>query len=152
MGERELVEDYVGDGGLMQVATVRADGSPVVCTVWYVPSFDPDRLHFISRTDRIHSANLRRNPAVGGAILHDPPAELGLTGRGLSFTGRAVELPGAGIEAEKRAFAARWPNAAGVLGAMPDAASRLYEIAVQHWVLFDEENFPESPRREIAGR
>lgn len=149
--ERELLEDYIADAGLMQLSTVCADGTPVVCTVWYVPTFGPDRLRFISRMDRVHSRNIRRNPAVAGAVLADPPAELGLTGRGVSFTGRAAELPGSGIDAEKQAFAARWPKAAGVLGAMPDCASRMYEIAVERWVLFDEENFRESPRREIAG-
>ncbi|WP_280271562.1 pyridoxamine 5'-phosphate oxidase family protein [Nocardia wallacei] len=151
MRERELLEEYIADGGLMQLSTVRPDGTPVVCTVWYVATFYPDRLRFISRTDRVHSHNIRRNPAVAGAVLADPPAELGLPGWDVSFTGRAVELPGTGIDAEKREFAARWPRATGVLEAMPDCASRMYEIAVERWVLFDEENFRESPRREIAG-
>ncbi|WP_280383793.1 pyridoxamine 5'-phosphate oxidase family protein [Nocardia wallacei] len=152
MGERELLEAYVAAAGLMQLSTLCEDGTPVVCTVWYVPTFAPDRLHFVSRTDRVHSNNIRRNPAVAGAILDDPPAELGRTARGVSFTGRAAQLPGTGVDAEIRAFVARWPNAAGVLGAMPEGASRMYEIAVESWVLFDEANFPGGPRRDIAAR
>ncbi|RDI69356.1 pyridoxamine 5'-phosphate oxidase family protein [Nocardia pseudobrasiliensis] len=151
MDERELLEEYVADGGLMQLATVREDGMPSVCTVWYVAMFRPDRLLFISRRDRLHSTNIRRDRAVGGAILKDPPAELGLTGRGVSFTGYAKELPGTGIDGEIALFARRWPGAAGVLGAMPEAASRMYEVSVGQWVLFDEKNFRQSPRREIAG-
>nr|WP_276514758.1 pyridoxamine 5'-phosphate oxidase family protein [Nocardia transvalensis] len=146
-----MLEAYVAEAKLMQLSTVCGDGTPAVCSVWYVPTFRPDRLRFVSRTDREHSRNIRRTPAVAGGILDKPPVELGLTGRGVSFAGRAVELPGTGIEAEKEAFAARWPRAAGLLAAMPDAASRLYEVAVERWVLFDEENFPGSPRREIAG-
>lgn len=51
-----------------------------------------------------------------------------------------------------RAFAARRPNAAPVLDAMPEGASRLYEIAVDEWVLFDEENYRSDPRRVIPGQ
>ncbi len=152
MDERELLEEYVADGGLMQLATVGEDGTPSVCTVWYVAAFRPDRLLFISRQDRLHSNNIRRDRSVGGAIVKDPPAELGLTGRGVSFTGYAKQLPGAGIDAEIALFARRWPGAAGVLGAMPDTSSRMYEVCVTQWVLFDEKNFRKSPRREIVGR
>ncbi|MBF6173686.1 pyridoxamine 5'-phosphate oxidase family protein [Nocardia blacklockiae] len=152
MREREVLEDYIGGGGLMQLSTVGVEGAPVVCTVWYVSAFRPDRLYFVSRTDREHSVNIRRNPVVAGAVVQQRPAELGLTARGTSFTGRAVELPGTGIDAVKEAFAAQWPRAAGLLEAMPDCASRMYEIAVDRWVLYDEENFRERPRREIAAR
>jgi uncharacterized protein YhbP (UPF0306 family) len=150
MAERELLEDYVRRGRLTQLATVGADGAPVVCSVWYVPEFRPDRLYFVSRTDRAHSVNIRRTPAVGGAILEDPPAEMGGVGRGVQFTGHAVELPGTGVDGLIGTFVARWPNAARVLGAMPGGASRLYEIAVTNWVLYDEANFRGNPRREIA--
>ncbi len=135
----------------MQLSTVCADGTPSVCTVWYVPSFQPDRLHFVSRTDRLHSENIARNPAVAGAIINNPPAEMGLTARAVSFTGRATVLPGTGIDDKVRAFAARWPAAARGLDAMPQGATRMYEIVVAQWVLYDEENFHSSPRREIAG-
>ncbi|MEV6072274.1 pyridoxamine 5'-phosphate oxidase family protein [Nocardia sp. NPDC052001] len=151
MDERGLLEDYVSGGKLMQLSTIAEDGSPRVCSVWYLPRFGPDTLHFISRTDREHSRNISRNPAVAGAIIDIPIVELGQVARGVSFTGVARELPGVGIEELAKDFAARWPNATGVLRAMPNAASRLYEIAVTEWVLFDEENFRPSPRRIIKG-
>ncbi|MFI5779239.1 pyridoxamine 5'-phosphate oxidase family protein [Nocardia sp. NPDC051570] len=151
MDERELLEEYVTGGGLMQLATVCEDGTPSACTVWYVSTFRPDRLRFISRQDRLHSTNIRRDPAVGGVILKDPPAELGSTARGVSFVGRARELPGTGIDAKIAAFVDRWPGAAGVLGAMPEGASRMYEVTVRQWILFDEKNFREHPRREVPG-
>ncbi|WP_067669423.1 pyridoxamine 5'-phosphate oxidase family protein [Nocardia miyunensis] len=151
MDERELLEEYVRDAKLMQLSTVCGDGTPTVCTVWYLPMFRPDRLYFVSRTDRLHSNNIRRNSAVAGAILDDPPVELGLTARGVSFTGRARQLPGVGIDELARAFVGRWPNAAGVLDAMPEGASRMFEVVVGQWVLFDEKNFRGGPRREIDG-
>ncbi|WP_216894751.1 pyridoxamine 5'-phosphate oxidase family protein [Nocardia alni] len=151
MDERELLEQYVLAAKLTQLSTVCPDGTPTVCTVWYVPAFRPDRLRFVSRTDRLHSENILRNPAVAGAIIDNPPDEMGLTARAVSFTGRAKVLPGNGIDGQVREFIARWPAAARGLNAMPDGASRMYEISVAQWVLYDEENFRTSPRREIAG-
>jgi uncharacterized protein YhbP (UPF0306 family) len=150
MNERQLIEQYVTAGKLMQLATVRADGTPRACSVWYVPAFGPDLLWFVSRTDREHSVNIRRSSTVAGAIIDIPLVELGQTVRGVQFIGHARELPGVGIDSEAAVFAARWPNSQAVLDAMPDGASRLYEVAVTEWVLFDEENYPGDPRRRIA--
>ncbi|MGW5384106.1 pyridoxamine 5'-phosphate oxidase family protein [Nocardia sp. NPDC003963] len=152
MNERGLLEEYVAGGKLMQLSTVYADGTPRVCNVWYLAAFGPDRLWFLSRQDREHSQNIRRNPAIAGAIVDIPLYELGQTARGVSFSGRAVELPGEGIEERAQAFGVRWPNAAPTLDAMPEGASRLYEISVTEWVLFDEENYRGDPRRVIPGR
>ncbi|WP_040792251.1 pyridoxamine 5'-phosphate oxidase family protein [Nocardia paucivorans] len=152
MDERALLEEYVAGGKLMQLSTIDADGAPRVCSVWYLAEFRPDRLWFVSRQDREHSRNIRRNPLVAGAIMDIPLHELGQTARGVSFSGRAHELPGSGVNDRAKAFVARWPNAAPVLDAMPEGASRLYEITVGEWVLFDEENFRRDPRRVIPGR
>ncbi|MEV0107667.1 pyridoxamine 5'-phosphate oxidase family protein [Nocardia sp. NPDC050799] len=152
MNERELLEQYVASGKLMQLSTVDEDRTPRMCSVWYLAAFRPDRLWFLSRRDREHSRNIRRNALVAGAIVDIPLHELGQTARGVSFSGRAEELRGEGIEDWARAFGVRWPNAAPVLEAMPEGASRLYEIAVTEWVLFDEENYRDDPRRVIPGR
>ncbi|MGW1740484.1 pyridoxamine 5'-phosphate oxidase family protein [Nocardia sp. NPDC001965] len=151
MSERQLLEEYVAGGKLMQLATVDEIGTPRVCSVWYLAAFRPDKLWFLSRRDREHSLSIRRNALVAGAIVDIVLDELGQTARGVSFSGRAEELPGVGIEDRARAFGVRWPNAAPVLEAMPEGASRLYEIAVAEWVLFDEENYRGDPRRVIPG-
>lgn len=48
---------------------------------------------------------------------------------------------------------AHWPRAEVALDpgklARGETATRLYEITVFEWVLFDEANFPEQPRRVI---
>ena len=68
--------------------------------------------------------------------------------------GRAAEL---GAEANDRleAFLRRWPRARNTITtervSNDDTPSRLYEIRVDEWVLFDEQAFPDSPRRTIAG-
>ncbi len=152
MDERAILEEYVSGGKLMQLSTIDESGGPRVCSVWYIVEFRPDRLWFLSRQDREHSRNIRRNPLVAGAIIDIPVRELGQVARGVSFSGHARELPGTGVDDRARAFAARWPRAAPVVAAMPEGASRLYEIAVDEWVLFDEENYRGDPRRVIPGR
>jgi uncharacterized protein YhbP (UPF0306 family) len=151
---RTVLEEYVKTGKLMQVASVSAIGYPAVCHVWYRAQFRPDKLYFISRHDREHSANIRQNRQVAGGIVAIPLSGLGQTVRGVTFKGQAREL---GVDAgrELEAFLERWPNAQSIISikriAENDTPSRLYEISIDEWVLFDEETFPESPRCPVPG-
>lgn len=150
---RNLLEEYVSSGKLMQVATVSDTGHPGLCHVWYYAQFRPDRLYFISRRDRAHSANIRRDERVAGGVVAIPLTGLGQKVRGVTFTGRAAEF-GAEVRDQLEAFLARWPNARKTITtervARDDTPSRLYEIRVDEWVLFDEQAFPDSPRRTIS--
>ncbi|HZD71224.1 MAG TPA: pyridoxamine 5'-phosphate oxidase family protein [Actinomycetes bacterium] len=149
--ERRLLEEYVTQGKLMQVATLDEHRSPALCHVWYRPAFRPDRLYFISRWDRDHSVNIRRDGQVAGGIVAMPLEGLGQKVRGVTFKGHAIELPKSNVEAELEGFFTRWPSARDVLTAerlgRGETPSRLYCITVSEWVLFDEEHFPQQPRR-----
>jgi uncharacterized protein YhbP (UPF0306 family) len=150
--ERKLLEDYVASGTLMQVATISEMCDPSVCNVWYHAEFYPDRLYFLSPRDCEHSANIRANGRVAGSIVSIPLTGLGQKVRGVSFKGVAWELE-SGAQEEVRSFLSRWPRAQETISAedlaYATAPSRLYEIIVREWVLFDEENYPQSPRRPI---
>ncbi|MEV4098140.1 pyridoxamine 5'-phosphate oxidase family protein [Streptosporangium saharense] len=151
---RVLLQEYVASGSLMQVATLTDEGDPQVCSVWYDPHFAPDVLRWISRHDRAHSQAITKDTRVAGAIVAIPLDGLGQTVRGVSFTGQARQLPTEGIDREITDFVTRWPAAAGALDREKLAAghtpTRLYEVAVTEWVLFDEENFPDQPRKVIT--
>jgi uncharacterized protein YhbP (UPF0306 family) len=151
--KRALLEQYVRTGKLMQLASLHSDGSPAVCNVWYDAHFMPDVLRFISRHDRQHSQNIRTDSRVAGGIIAIPLEGLGQTARGVTFAGSARELPTCGIDGEIAAFVARWPRAEAALNphklARGEIATRLYEVTIAEWVLFDEENFPEQPRQVI---
>jgi uncharacterized protein YhbP (UPF0306 family) len=151
---RNVLEDYVRDGQLMQVATLTSpDAGPGLCSVWYDAHFGPDLLRFISRHDRHHSHAIRADPRVAGAIVAIPLTGLGQVARGVTFTGHAHELPVVGIDRQIGDFCRRWPNAQPAIDPAKLAAgeipSRLYEIRVTEWVLFDEENFSQQPRQVI---
>jgi uncharacterized protein YhbP (UPF0306 family) len=151
---RDLLEEYVATGKAMQLATVRDDGGPVVCNLWYAHAFEPDRLFFISRPAREHCANLRADGRVAGGILAIELDEVGQAVRGVSFTGTARELPVTGIDEQIKVYAGRWPTAANAIDparlASGETHHRVYQIDVDSWVLYDEENFRSQPRRPIA--
>jgi hypothetical protein len=138
----------------LQLATLRGDGGPVVCNLWYAHRFTPDRLWFISRPGREHCANLRADARVAGAILAIELDEVGQAVSGVSFTGHAAELPTTRIDEQIAAYAGRWPRAAAAIDAQRMAAGqthhRMYEITVDGWMLYDEENFHGQPRQPVA--
>jgi hypothetical protein len=165
---RRLIVDGVAAASLMQVATIDENGFPAICQVWFAPGFEPDRLSFLSREDREHAVNIRKDPRVAASIALEVPAGLGERVRGVSLSGLAREVPEADLPAATAAFVARWPRAAAALapperparvgGALPvprptppslTPRSRLYEIAVVRWILFDEVNFPGQPRLSV---
>lgn len=153
LADRELLESYVLTGKLMQLASLSPDGFPAMCNVWYDAHFRPDLVRFISREDRRHSENIRRAPQVAGSIIAVTLEGLGQKAQGVTFTGLARELPAAGSDSEIEDFLKRWPAAASAINPTKAApyrpTSRLYEIAVSEWVLFDEEHFSHQPRRVI---
>ena len=150
---REILEEYVGSGMLMQISTVAANGNPAVCSVWYCVQFRPDRLYFISKQDREHSANIRSDRRTAGAIVTIPLSGLGQRVRGVTFKGTARELEIAASE-EVEKFIHRWPRSREALkfdnAADLAVSSRIYEISVSEWILFDEEEFPGAPRQIIC--
>lgn len=150
---RSLLEEYVGRGKVMQLATLTGDGSPVVCNLFFAATLTPDRLYFISRPTRDHCANIRADARVAGAILAIDVEGVGQAVRGVTFTATAVELPTTGIDAKARVYADRWPAASNAIDparlASGAAHHRVYELMVAGWVLYDEENFAGQPRQPV---
>lgn len=144
---------YVQAGKAMQLATLDEHGSPYVSNLFFASAFDPDRLYFISRPDRHHCEYLRQRSRVGGAVLAIDLEGVGQAVRGVTFTGRAVELPTVGIEERIAVYVGRWAAAANAIDPARLAAGqthhRLYEITVDSWILYDEENFRAAPRQPV---
>jgi uncharacterized protein YhbP (UPF0306 family) len=151
---RALLLGEVQAGKAMQLATLGPDGAPVVCNLWFAFSFEPDRLFFISRPNRAHCENLRRDPRVAGAVLAIQLEDPGSTAaRGVQFAGTAVELPTTGIDEQIAIYAGRWPATANAIepGRLErgEAHHRVYQIDVTEWVLYDEANFGKDPRQPV---
>jgi uncharacterized protein YhbP (UPF0306 family) len=153
---RELLTTYVRSGKAMQLATLDEQGHPYVSNLWFASTFEPDRLYFISRPGRLHCANIRDRPHVAGAVLAIELDGVGQAVRGVTFTGTAAELPTRGVDDAIAVYAGRWPSAANAIDpirmANGETYHRVYEIAVDEWVLYDEENFRADPRQPVEAR
>jgi len=151
---RQLLDEYVSQAKVMQLATTDTDGAPVVCNLWFASGLRPDRLWFISRENRVHCENLRDRPRVAGSVLDTVLDELGGTPvRGVTFTGTAQQLPTTGIDEQIEAYLSRWPKANNAIDpkrlASGETHHRVYEIAIDGWILYDEIGSPKSPRQPV---
>jgi len=87
---REIIEQYLSEATLMQVATSK-DNQPWTCSVYFV--YDSAlNLYWISTPKRRHSQEIRENSKVAGTVVlpHTPGQDV----RGLQFQGIATELKG----------------------------------------------------------
>lgn len=154
--ERDILEEYVREGKIMQVATVNSAGEPALCHVWFQAAFMPDVLHFLSGTHRDHSHNIAATGTVAGGIIHHAPEQLGEKGRGVAFRGHAREVPVDDLAGPLDEYLARWPQASKNISVDQIVAdtthTRLYEITVAEWTLYDEVNFPDNAKRVILGK
>lgn len=145
MNERDVLVDYVRCGKLMQLATLDKAGNPWMCNVWYASSFLPDSLYFVSRPTREHSGHIHANPHVAGSIVTIALDGFGQTVQGVTFTAHATDLTG--DDTATTIFTRRWPAAAAGIADM-----KLFELQITEWILFDELNYPDEPRRPIPSR
>jgi hypothetical protein len=90
---------------------------------------------------------------VAGAVLAIQPDRLGQPVRGVTFTGDATELPTTGVDGPVGTYLTRWPEADAAIDPQRLAQGlthhRIYEIAVDGWVLYDEVNFRADPRQPV---
>ena len=80
-------EDLFADDtcSFLALATVRADGSPVVVPVWFVT--DSEGLLFSTGTDSLKACDMRERPVVAGMVMEE-----GEHARYISIRGSAHEV------------------------------------------------------------
>lgn len=135
----------------MQVATVRG-GKPWSCTVYYVTD-DKLNLYWVSLPTRRHSREITDDSrcAISIPVVHEKGQKvIGIQAEG---TAKIIENSSA-IKPIAKKYAAvfgldeKW---AGKFAGL-ETQHRLYKFTPDKYVLFDEQNFPDSPRKEIDPR
>lgn len=148
-----IASDYLSSGQLLQLAT-DSGGQPWLSQVWY--AFDPATwtVVFTSNLARRHSNEIGANAKVAGAVMAQPLEGLGQKVQGICFEGRAREATGDELATSYEIYAGRWPRVRSMFSAddiLHEATPmRMYNVSLTQVVLFDEVNFPESPRQEFA--
>lgn len=147
MDLRKLIEEYLKEVKLMQVAT-SIDNQPWVCSVWFATDEDLNIYYFSSITRR-HSKEVMENGKVAGAIAlpqtpDDPP-------RGLQFQGVCEMLTEqADIDKAVSVYSGRIFSKEKIKELMvhKDKPHKFYRIKPAKFVLFDAVNFPDNSRQE----
>lgn len=150
MDLKSLIEDYLKEGKLMQVATSKGN-KPWVASVWYVHD-EKWNLYFISKKHRRHSKEIIENPEVAGVIVTPHTKGSGEKVRGLQFNGVARETNGHEMDKANKLYKAKYELAEEIaLEELmdPKVTYGYYIIEPKTFVLFDEINFPDDPRQEL---
>jgi len=145
---RKLIEDYLKEAKLMQLAT-SVGNQPWVCSVWFAADADLN-VYYFSAITRRHSEEVVKNNKVAGAIVlpqspKDPP-------RGLYFQGAAEILNNQeDIDGAISVYADRIFPKEKIKEFMnnKDKPHKFYKIKPTSFVLFDAVNFPNNPRQEL---
>lgn len=145
---KELIQHYLRDAKMMQLATV-ADGKPWVCNVWFAAD-DELNIYWFSSVTRRHSQEVARESSVAAAIClpqtpEDPP-------RGLQVEGTAEVLESeSDVTKAMSLYVGRIFSQEQVDTFMqhPERPHKFYHLRPTNFVLFDVANFPENPRQEF---
>lgn len=149
MNAPEVIKNYLDQQHMMQLATV-ADGQPWCCTVYYVVD-DAYNLYWASLPTRRHSREIAEHPRVAAAI----PVKFvkGEPVAGIQISGTAEQLtPSENIRTMAKRYAEKFNRDAAWIEDFVTGKTehRLYKITPDSFVLFDESNFPETPRQECS--
>jgi uncharacterized protein YhbP (UPF0306 family) len=130
---------------LMQLATV-GDNQPWVVSVYFAMD-NQHNLYWMSRDTRRHSKLITDNPKVA-ATVHMPYV-VGDPGRAVQLEGTARAIPAEESGDYFQAYAERY-RAHAMLPELldPQSPHTLYQLTPMNFVLFDEANFPDSPRQD----
>lgn len=147
MNLKKLIEKYLKEAKLMQLATVSGD-QPWSCSLYYITDENLD-LYWISTPDARHSKEIYKNKKVAASI---PVKFDDLTVVGLQVEGdsRLVEndneiKKAIRIYTDKHNRGEDWYKDF-IYG---KNEHKLYKIKPRLFVLFDKENFPDDSRKEL---
>lgn len=144
---KKLIEDYLKEANLMQVATSK-DNHPWACSVYFAYDSIPN-LYWISLPSTRHSKEIKNNNRVAGTIVlpHTPGDDV----RGLQFEGTAKEtVDKKEIKQAMQYYAKRYKMPEKRVNAIVENKDghMCYSIKPTLFVLFDEANFPNNPKQE----
>jgi uncharacterized protein YhbP (UPF0306 family) len=146
---KELVESYLIDAKLMQIATV-SDGKPWICTVYFVSDSD-NNLFWLSHPVRRHSQEIEKYPniAVAIAVKHDQPI-IGIQAEGLACIVKDAEI----VKDVMSDYVAKYGNGKDFYDNFVAGTNQhnLYKFAPSSIVLFDEVNFADDPRQTVKNK
>jgi len=141
-----LIDQYIAQAKIMQIATVKGD-QPWICTVYCVP--EGHNLYWLSWPTRRHSQEIAAHSKIAIAIAIQTAQPV----IGLQAEGNVTEVTD---QAEVDRIAAKYVATHGVgkqFAANFAAGTNqhhMYKCTPRKIVLFDEKHFPGEARKEVS--
>lgn len=150
MDARKLVEEYLPSVNIMQLAT-SLNNQPWVCTVHFITDNDLN-FYWASTLDRRHSKEIKDNSKAALTVMvHENTPEENYV-IGISVEGE-VELLGGDIDdVIGQKYVDHHDKGSNLVSEIREGKNphKFYRLKPSKIVLFDNKNFPESPRQEIV--
>ncbi len=128
----------------MQLATIR-DGRPWICNVYFV-SDDSNNIYWTSARIRRHSKEIIDNPLVAATIVHND-----ISKQAVQITGKAYEVGLSEVEQIDQLYSAKFgykDRLSEVKANLPGGRA-YWVLKPENIYLWDEVNFPDSPKQEV---
>lgn len=146
MDLNKLLEEYLKNNKLMQLATVGDEG-PWLCNLYFV-SDSQHNIYWTSAKKRRHSKEIKSSAKVAATIVQDD-----VNKQALQITGDAYEVGLDDVERVNKLYGGKFGNKPSRLQEVLDDTldGRAYWVLKPKIIAFwDEVNFPESPKQEIT--
>lgn len=144
MTSKEILQTFFTENALLQLATV-AGGQPWLCNVYFVVD-EENNIYWTSARKRRHSKEILDNPIAAATIVHDDEKK-----QAVQITGKAYEVDLADVERIDKLYSDKFgykDRLAEIRENLP--GGRAYWILKPDTIeLWDEVNFPDSPKQPI---
>ena len=135
----ELLQQYLNDNKLMQLATLGENGQPWLCSVYFVHDEDNNIYWTSARSKRRHSREIKNDSRVAVTIVQDP-----VNKQALQITGVASEVSLEDAERVDKLYSAKYGDKnrlEEVLADLPEGRAfwKVEPTTISFW---DEVNFP----------
>lgn len=143
MNLKDLILQYLDGNRHMQLATV-SNGQPWLCTVYFV-SDENFNLYWTSAKVRQHSREISANPKVAATVVKDTERK-----QALQLTGEAYEVKNEDLERVDILYSGKFGDKGRLaeVRAADENGRAYYVFKPSSIALWDEVNFPESPKQQ----
>ncbi|MEX0616853.1 MAG: pyridoxamine 5'-phosphate oxidase family protein [Candidatus Woykebacteria bacterium] len=144
---KKLVEDYLNEAKMMQLATVSGD-QPWSCTLYYVAD-ESLNLYWISMENTRHSKEIGQHEKVSASIpiKFKDLVVVGVQAEGVAELVKNTEE----IKRIMSLYTNKFNRGKDWYKNFIDGKNdhKLYRMKPRSFVIYDRENFPDNPRREL---
>jgi uncharacterized protein YhbP (UPF0306 family) len=147
MTKEELLNKYFAERRVMQIASLGSDGSPWLCTVFFVEH--DSKLYWLSHPERRHSEDIARDARIAVAIVGEDNWPVS----GVQATGTATAITDIKTATKiMPKYIKKYGQGKDFVELLKRGTNKhqLYEFSTDTYKIFDEVYFKDSPEQYIG--